>query len=145
MNWDGADFSGAKLVAMHGGRLLTYRRDFTPGIPFPGCHDLPGGGREGAESPAECALRELAEEFGLVLGPERLLWHRAWPFSWNSDRPSHLLGLALTAAEVAAVRFGDEGLDWRLMDAAEFIAHEGAVPHLRERVAACRPLWNVVS
>lgn len=136
--WSGADFSGAKLVAVHKGRLLTYRRDFTPGIPFQGCHDLPGGGREGAESPADCALRELAEEFGLVLPPSRMLWWRRWDYSWNSDRPSYLLGMALTAQEIAAVRFGDEGLDWRMMTIDDFVAAIDAVPHLRARVAACR-------
>jgi 8-oxo-dGTP diphosphatase len=62
--WDGADFAGAKLAALVDGHILTYRRDHKPGIPWPGLIDLPGGGREGDESPSACVLRELQEEFG---------------------------------------------------------------------------------
>lgn len=128
------------MVAVHDGRLLTYRRDFTPGIPFPGCRDLPGGGREGAESPAECALRELHEEFGLIVPLARVLWWRCWDYSWNCDRPSHLLGIALTTEDIAAIRFGDEGLDWEMMAIDGFVESDTGVPHLQRRVAACRDL-----
>ncbi len=39
----------------------------------PGQWALPGGRMEAGESPAEAALRELAEEVGLHLGPDRVL------------------------------------------------------------------------
>ena len=77
--WDGADFAGAKLAALVDGHILTYRRDNKPGIPWPGLIDLPGGGREGDESPALCALRELHEEFGLHLPEQRIWWARPFP------------------------------------------------------------------
>ena len=88
MTWDGAAFSGSKQAALHGDGLLVYRRDAKPGIPFPGMIDLPGGGREGEEGPAECVLRELAEEFGLRVPTERLHYCRAYPLSWNQPTPS---------------------------------------------------------
>lgn len=56
------------------GSILTYLRDDKVGIPFPGFWDLPGGGREGSESPVECALRELEEEFALRLPAGRIEW-----------------------------------------------------------------------
>ena len=134
ITWDGASFTGAKLAAVHDGKLLTYRRDNRPDIPFPGLIDLPGGGREGNESPADCALRELYEEFGIMLSPARLHYVRAYQLSWYRPVPSYFLAANLTAAEVAAVRFGNEGEDWRLMAIADFVAHTDAVPHLQERV-----------
>ena len=76
---DSEAFSGAKIALVCGRRLVTYRRDAKPSIPWPGLWDLPGGGREGAETPAECALREAQEEFGLVLAPDRVHWRRAYP------------------------------------------------------------------
>jgi 8-oxo-dGTP diphosphatase len=134
-SWDGGDFSGAKIAALHDGGLLTYRRDRKPDIPFPGHIDLPGGGREGDESPADCALRELAEEFGLMLPPARLHYVRRYEASWNMARPSWFLAVHLTAAEVAAVNFGDEGEDWRLMAVGAFLAHAEAIPHLQQRLS----------
>jgi 8-oxo-dGTP diphosphatase len=133
--WDGSDFSGAKLAARCGDAILVYTRDRRADIPFPGLIDLPGGGREGDESPAECALRELAEEFGLTVAAERIDYSREYELSWNRPVPSYFLGVELTAAEIAAIRFGDEGEDGRLMGIAEFLRHPAAVPHLQDRVA----------
>lgn len=134
MNWDGAPFAGAKLAALCGNGLLAYRRDDKPEIPFPGMIDLPGGGREGEESPAECVLRELAEEFGIAVPTNRLHYHRHYRLG-DGVSISHFFAVHLTEAEVAAVRFGDEGQDWALMPAADFIANEDAVPRLRDWVS----------
>jgi 8-oxo-dGTP pyrophosphatase MutT (NUDIX family) len=65
--WDGPDFTGAKIALLSEGSLIAYKRDMKPGIPFAGMWDLPGGGREGGESPVECAIRETREEFGLSI------------------------------------------------------------------------------
>ncbi|WP_295044579.1 NUDIX hydrolase [uncultured Paracoccus sp.] len=128
-------FHGAKLILVHQGRLLTCLRDDRPGLPFPGHWDLPGGGREGNESPLDCALRELHEEFGLVLPPARLAGRsfasRQFP-GWRS----WLFTGALSAAEVGAIRFGDEGQEWRMMPLADFAAHPRAVPQFRDLVRA---------
>jgi 8-oxo-dGTP diphosphatase len=133
-DWRGEAFSGAKLAALHGDGLLTYRRDNKPGIPFPGLIDLPGGGREGGESPAECALRELAEEFGLVVPPVRLHYHCRYAASWDRASPSWFLAVHLTSAEISAIRFGEEGEDWRLMPVGDFLGHGEAIPHLQARL-----------
>ena len=135
MSWDGAPFGGAKLAAMLGDALLAYARDDEPGIPYPGMIDLPGGGREGDETPAQCVLRELAEEFGIRVPPDRLRYHRPYLLA-DGVTVSHFFAAELTEAEVTAVRFGDEGQDWALMRAVDFIADEHAVPQLREWVAA---------
>lgn len=137
-----ADFVGAKLLLTHGGRLLTLLRDDVDHIPFPGHWDLPGGGPEPGETPIACALRELDEEFGLRLAPSRLVGHR-----FGTQRPSWLFAGTLTATEIAAIRFGDEGQEWRMMAVAEFVTHPRAVPQFRQRViavtgwghAACAP------
>ncbi|KAB7646140.1 NUDIX domain-containing protein [Polymorphobacter fuscus] len=131
MRWDGADFGGAKLAALHDGGLLAYRRDDRPELPFPGMIDLPGGGREGDESPEDCALRELAEEFGIVVPSARIHYRRAYLLG-DGATVSHFLAVRLTAEEVASVQFGDEGQDWALMPVADFIDDAEAVPRLRE-------------
>lgn len=130
------DFIGAKLMLTCGATLLTALRDDFDCIPWPGYWDLPGGGAEAGETPKACALRELHEEFGLRLPAARLVG-RAFPAPHAGGRESWLFRGRLMPAEIARIRFGDEGQAWRLMPIADFIAHPLAVPHLRERVA----LW----
>ena len=72
-------FSGAKIALILGDQLVTYLRDDHAHIPFPGHWDLPGGGREGEESPEACVLRETEEEFGLRLPESRIIWKRRHP------------------------------------------------------------------
>ena len=74
-----SDFVGAKAALFCDGAVLTYLRDDRPGLPWPGYWDLPGGGREGAESAEQCLLREVEEEFGLRLTPAHLRWQAAFP------------------------------------------------------------------
>ena len=67
-------FLGAKLAILVHDRVVTILRDDIPTIPWPGCWDLPGGAREGVETPEETVLRELKaeldklEEFHRVFG-----------------------------------------------------------------------------
>lgn len=126
-------FNGAKLVLTCGEGLLVLLRDDVPTIPWPGHWDLPGGGREGGESPLDCGLRELFEETGLALAPERLRGE-ALPSVSRPGRLAWMLRAELTEAEVAAVRLGDEGQELRLMPLAEYLAHPRAIPHFRDMV-----------
>ncbi|MGY2050825.1 NUDIX hydrolase [Methylobacterium sp. JK268] len=133
--WDGQDFVGSKLALLQGGDVLAYRRDAKPGIPFPGCWDLPGGGREGTESPVDCVLRELEEEFGLRLPPARLTWWRRYPPLTAGRPPSYFFAGTIRPDEVARIRFGEEGEAWAMMPVATFLARDDAVPYLRVRLA----------
>lgn len=130
------DFTGCKLVLVCGDALLTYLRDDRPGLPWPGMWDLPGGGREGDETPEACVLRELAEEFGLHLGMERLERRRVWPSVLDPGRRSVFFAGRICEAEIAAIRFGSEGQHWRMMAVAEYLAHPLGVPALQRRVRA---------
>jgi len=130
----GRPFHGAKLVLTCGDGLLVLLRDDIPTIKWPGYWDLPGGGREGDESPETCALRELEEETGLRLTPGRLRG-QARP---SVNRPGGLAWVftgTLTEAEAASVRLGDEGQELRLMPLEEYFAHPLAIPHFRDMAA----------
>jgi 8-oxo-dGTP diphosphatase len=127
------DFVGAKAAFFCGPMILTYLRDDLPGLRWAGLWDLPGGGREGVETPEDCLLRELWEEFGLELRPERLVWRREFPSIVDAGRASVFFGGHLGPDEVRQVRFGDEGQHWLLMPVAEFLGHPGAVPEMQRR------------
>jgi 8-oxo-dGTP diphosphatase len=124
-------FSGAKLALFLGSELLVILRDDKPDIPYPGHWDLPGGGREGQETPQDCALRETREEVGLNLHPEQLVWARHY------TRPRGVVwffAAHLPKQAAARISFGSEGQGWRLMDAATYITHPLAVPHFAEQL-----------
>jgi 8-oxo-dGTP diphosphatase len=127
------EFVGAKAALFCDGQVLTYLRDTHPGLPWPGHWDLPGGGREGDETPEDCLLREFHEEFGLRLSPQRLIWRRVLPSITGNSQASVFFGGWLSVEEVAEVHFGDEGQEWRLMDVADFLAHPAVVPEMQRR------------
>lgn len=130
----GKDFSGAKIALICDGRVVVYRRDDKPTIPWPGLWDLPGGGREGGETPVACALREVEEEFGLVLEASRVTWCRSYPSLTVPGLIAYFLAAPISEAEVAAIRFGDEGQYWTLMSCPAFLAQRGVLPQLQDRL-----------
>jgi len=127
-------FCGAKAALFYQDRLLVYLRDDKPGLPFAACWDFPGGGREGQESPFDCLQRETQEEFGILLHAGQIIWQRSYP-SWHQPGAvSFFMAGQLTASQVAAIRFGDEGQCWGWMSAADYLAQRAAVPYLQQRL-----------
>ncbi len=129
------DFVGAKAALVCGATILTYLRDDHEGLPWRNRWDLPGGGREGQETPEDCLLREICEEFGLTLPPDRLIWRRVWPSMMDATRPSVFFAGRITPDEIAAICFGTEGQYWQMMPVSVFLAHPQAVPELQRRAA----------
>jgi len=125
-------FSGAKLALFLGRDLLVILRDDKVDIPYPGHWDLPGGGREGAETPADCALRETHEEVGLQLQKQDLIWAREY------TRPRGQVWFFVARQPpslVDQIRFGPEGQCWKLMAPREYCTHPLAVPHFAQRLS----------
>lgn len=120
------DFLGAKVMVFAGPHLVVLRRDHTPDIVWPGYLDFPGGGRENAESPEQCALRETYEEIGLSLKPEDLtLAH----IRDNGGRISWFFAAHLSEAALTDIQFGGEGEGWQPMPPSDYVAHPKAIPH----------------
>ncbi|MBA3911872.1 MAG: DNA mismatch repair protein MutT [Rhodobacter sp.] len=136
------DFVGAKAAFFCGASVLTCLRDDHPGLRWPGLWDLPGGGREGAEGPEDCLLRELEEEFGLALPADRLIWRREFSSIMDATKISVFFGGYLTEDEIGAIRFGDEGQGWELMPVTAFLDHDRAVPEMRRRVGIVWAEWG---
>lgn len=129
------DLHGAKIALICGLDLIVYRRDRKAGIPYPGLWDLPGGGREGAESVEECVCREVIEEFGIVIDPASFIWTRRYPSAVATGSASYFTVAAITSAEVSAIIFGEEGERWEMMAIDTFLNHPEAVSSLKVRLA----------
>ena len=64
-------FSSIVIYFDNGKVLLLKRKD---GVPYGGLWGFPGGGAEEGESPEEAAIRETAEETGIKVLPEDLVF-----------------------------------------------------------------------
>lgn len=129
------DFGGAKIALLCGDNVLVYQRDEKPGIPWPGCWDLPGGGREGSETPQQCVQRETLEEFGIRLLARQILWQQLYAGIHPGDLPTWFMIGEITPEQIAAIRFGEEGQRWQMMPVNEFVQHPQGIAHLRQRLA----------
>ena len=129
-----SDFTGCKIALFCGDKLLTILRDDKSNIPYPNTWELPGGGREGDESPFECAEREVYEELGIHLTEDCLLWSKVYPSMLFEGKESVFLVGKLTQEQFDSIVFGDEGQGYRMMSTDEFLGSDKVVPQLQERV-----------
>ena len=129
-----SDFTGCKIALFCEDRILTILRDDKSNIPYPNTWELPGGGREGDESPFECAEREVYEELGIHLTEDCLLWAKVYPSMLFADKKSVFLVGKLAQEQFDQIVFGDEGQGYKLMGIEEFLGSDKAVPQLQDRV-----------
>ena len=128
------DFVGVKVALYFGNKLVVFLRDDKPGLRFANMWDFPGGGREGAESPVECAQREIEEEFGIKVASLAFTWTKEYPAMHEPNRRAYFMVAHLSREQFDAIQFGDEGQRWQLMTPEEFLLREDIVPYLRGRL-----------
>ena len=128
------DFQGCKIALICGDKVLTILRDDKDDIPCPNMWELPGGGREGNESPFECVEREVFEELGIHLTEDCLLWSKVYPSMLFADKQSVFLVGKLAQDQFDSIVFGDEGQGYQLMNVEEFLSSSQVVPQLQERL-----------
>ena len=129
-----SDFTGCKIALFCGDKLLTILRDDKLNIPYPNTWELPGGGREGDESPFECAAREVYEELGIHLTEDCLLWSKVYPSMLFEGQQSVFMVGQLSQEQFDNIVFGDEGQGYKLMRIEEFLSSDKVVPQLQDRV-----------
>ena len=128
------EFSGCKIALICDDKLLTILRDNISTIPWPNMWELPGGGREGEETPFECVQREVFEELGLKLEEADILWVKKYQGMLNPDKISIFMVGTITQEEFASIVFGDEGQAYQMMDVSQFLADDKVIPQLQDRM-----------
>lgn len=132
--WDGGAFDGAKIAILRGGDVLSLLRDDISTIPYPNQWDLPGGGREGAETPFETAARELHEELAVEIDPARVIYHALEPAVEDPAAVVHFFVARWDTLADRSIRLGDEGQRWQWIDARGYTRRHDAVAPLRGRL-----------
>ena len=130
---DQFDFTGVKAALLVEQSILVILRDDRPDIPWPNTWELPGGGREGQETPLECLRREVWEELDLTLKEESIIWSKIYPSMLDKDRSAVFVVSQISQEQYREIRFGDEGKAFKLMPVEDFIKVEGVIPQLQER------------
>ena len=108
---DQFDFTGVKAALLVEQSILVILRDNKPDIPWPNTWELPGGGREGQETP----------------------WSKIYPSMLDKDRSAVFVVGRISQEQYREIRFGDEGQEFKLMPVEDFIKAEGVIPQLQER------------
>ena len=129
-----SDFTGCKIALLCGDSVLTILRDDKPSIPWPNMWELPGGGREGDETPFECVAREVYEELGIHLTEDCLLWSKVYPSMLFEGRKSVFMVGQLSQDQFDNITFGDEGQAYKLMSIDEFLGSDKVVPQFQGRL-----------
>ena len=128
------DFTGCKIALICDGQILTILRDDKEDISWPNMWELPGGGREGNETPFECVAREVYEELNIQLSKDDVIWSRVYPSMLDENKKSVFLVGKLTQEQFESIIFGDEGQGYKLVSFEEFLTSDRVVPQLQERV-----------
>ena len=129
------EFSGCKIALLCDNKLLTILRDDIPTIPWPNMWELPGGGREGEETPFECVQREVFEELGLKLEEADILWAKEYQGMLDPDKTSIFMVGTITQEEFTGIVFGDEGQAYQMMDVSQFLSDKKVIPQLQNRLS----------
>lgn len=128
------EFTGCKIALICGDKILTILRDDKLTIPYPNMWDLPGGGREGDETPFECVAREVYEELSIQLSKDEVIWSETYPGILDEKKQFVFLVGNLSKEGFDCIAFGDEGQGYKLVSLEEFLASDRVVPQLQERV-----------
>ena len=125
------DFSGAKIALLNGDQILSILRDDIPTIPFPNTWDLPGGGRDGEETPFDCVQREVFEELAITISKDSISWAKVYPGMVDPSKESVFMVGEIIQDQIV---FGDEGQGWKMMPITDFLDDDQVYGSLKERL-----------
>ncbi|MGQ9412327.1 NUDIX hydrolase [Streptococcus pluranimalium] len=128
------NFSGSKIALLKEDQILSILRDDIPTIPFPNTWDLPGGGREGEETPFDCVQREVFEELGITISKDSISWAKVYPGMIDPSKDSVFMVGEISQDQIDQIVFGDEGQDWKMMPITDFLKADQVYGSLKERL-----------
>ena len=125
-------FHGVKVAIIYEGELVLHLRDNKPELFNANMWDFPGGGREGTETPEECAMREVKEELGIELSTEDIIWKKTFPAQKDLTQQAVFMVAKIDKDRLDKIILG-EGQRWKTFTEDEFFTRKDVIPALKER------------
>ena len=104
-----AEFNGVKIALMFENSLVMILRDNRPGLRFAGMWDFPGGGKEGNETPEQCAIREIREELSINLSEKNIVFKKEVETMHDPNLKAFFMVAKITKEDVEKIKLGNEG------------------------------------
>jgi 8-oxo-dGTP diphosphatase len=127
------DFNGAKGFIFIGENILVYRRD-TNTKNYPLMLDLPGGGKEGDETPFETFTREVKEEFGIQVKRENVVYSKPHQSIIEPWKYSYFIIAKLPQDFENKIVFGDEGVEYLILTVKDYLRREDVIERHQVRL-----------
>ncbi|MDB5411573.1 MAG: hydrolase [Rhodospirillales bacterium] len=122
-------YNGALMAVWHGGEILMLSTSYRRGM------NLPGGGIQPGENAQQAALRETAEEIGLVLAPDQLQLAGAIAFRFE-NRHDHVTIFETFLAERPSLVIDHREIVAAYFRAPASIRPDEVPPHVARYLAA---------
>lgn len=126
------EFHGVKVAILVDGKLLMHLRDNKVGLFNANMWDFPGGGRDGTETPQDCAIREVKEEFGINLSPNSFMWEKVYPAQKDPNQKAIFMVAEIPQQVIDEIKL-TEGQKWELFDQKMFFEKEDVIEALKIR------------
>ncbi|HEY1074857.1 MAG TPA: NUDIX hydrolase [Patescibacteria group bacterium] len=114
------DSTGTKIALLHEKKIVVLLRDNIPELPYANMWDLPGGGKEGNETPRQCLAREVNEELGIAVNENSIIWEKLYTEPEDTTLHFSFMVCFINQATIDKIVLGDEGQRWMLMPISKF-------------------------
>lgn len=128
------EFNGTKIALVNGDRTVTLLRDNQKDFEDANKWDLPGGGREGDETPEECGIREVKEELLIDIDPKAIVWKRQYDSGYRPGTKVWFMVAEISDDLAKNMRLGDENQKYELMEIADYLEDPNAVEYCKSRL-----------
>lgn len=126
-------FHGVKIaIKDHAGNLLLHLQDNKPELFNANMWDMPGGGREGEETPFVCIHREVKEEFAINITESDIHWVGLFPAQKDPTRKAIFCVAKVSDEQKQKIVLG-EGQKYQFMTEADFFENPQVIQALKER------------
>ena len=130
---ESAEFHGVKGIVRVGDKIIVMRRDMNaPHLPL--YIDLPGGGREGGESPFEAFHREIMEMLHLPIEESNIVYAKRYENNHDRTDDTFFLVTEILNIDEKIIILGEKGLMYYTMTMHDFLEHPEGIEKQKLRI-----------
>jgi 8-oxo-dGTP diphosphatase len=130
---EGTEFHGVKGIVRIDDKIIVMRRDMNaPHLPL--YIDLPGGGREGKESPFKALQREITEMLHILIVESDIVYAKRYENNDDRADDTFLLVTEILKIDEKKIVLGEKGLMYYTMTMHDFLEHPEGIEKQKMRI-----------